>query len=532
MTILLRKYTVSAVITALFVLAFPAVARVATGTIMPTPFQVFLDVNGNPISGGKVCTYIAGTTTPTATYTDSALLVPNGNPIVTDVSGRFTAYLSPGASYKFIYQDNDGTANTCNGTVIKTVDNVSAVPASSANLDITGTAGEALTAGQAVYLSDGSGSKTAGQWFKADSANTYSSSAAVSVGMAPASILSAGSGTIRLAGSMTGLTSLTIGTTYYAGTAGALTSTQPTNSRVLGIADSTSSLVLAANPGIPNQDNSIEDFRLTLTTGTPVTTADVTAATTIYASPYKGNRIALFDSAGNATVRTSAEFSIAVPGTTSQMYDVFAYSNSGVPTLELLQWTNDTTRATAIVLTTTGTYTKSGDLTRRYLGSFRTTTVSGQTEDSITKHYVWNYYNRVRRLAQRLETTASWTYTTAALRQANGAAANQLDFVIGVAEVPLTVNLAVPFSNSAGGVNVTVGIAEDGVTPILSGVVGGQSSSAATIATQLFATVTKYPAVGRHIYTWVEFSAATGTTTWYGTITGQNSSGLSGFLEG
>ena len=35
--------------------------------------------------------------------------------------------------------------------------------------------------------------------------------------------------------------------------------------------------------------------RLTLTSGTPVTTNDVTAATTIYYTPYKGNAIQLYN---------------------------------------------------------------------------------------------------------------------------------------------------------------------------------------------------------------------------------------------
>lgn len=217
-----------------------------TGTVMPTPFQVFLDSNGNPISGGKLCTYVAGTTTPVATYTDSGLTIPNSNPITADTAGRFTAYLTPGTSYKFIYQNSDGTVATCNGTVIKTVDNVSAMPASTSNQDIIGTAGEALTAGQAVYLSDGSGAKTAGQWFKADSGNTYSSSLATAVGMAPSAINSLATGTIRLGGLVSGLSSLTIGTKYYIGAAGALTSSAPANVRVLGAADTTSSLVLTS----------------------------------------------------------------------------------------------------------------------------------------------------------------------------------------------------------------------------------------------------------------------------------------------
>lgn len=238
-----------AILTALLTLAtvlFTGSLSAQTGTVMPTPFQTTWDSNGNPISGGKICTYVAGTTTPVATYTDSGLTVPNGNPITADTAGRFTAYLTPGTSYKFIYQSSDGTAATCNGTVIKTVDNVSAMPASTSNQDIIGTAGEALTAGQPVYLSDGSGAKTAGQWFKADSANTYSSATSTAVGMAPSAINSLATGTVRLGGLVSGLSSLTIGATYYIGSAGALTSTPPANVRIVGVADTTSSLILAS----------------------------------------------------------------------------------------------------------------------------------------------------------------------------------------------------------------------------------------------------------------------------------------------
>jgi hypothetical protein len=111
------------------------------------------------------------------------------------------------------------------------------------------------------------------------------------------------------------------------------------------------------------------DFRLTPTTGVPVTTSDVLAAGTLFCSPYRGNSIALFDGASTWNVRTSAEFSIAVPAVASQMYDVFCFDNAGVPTLELLAWTNDTTRATALVLQN-GVLVKSGATTRRSDGDF------------------------------------------------------------------------------------------------------------------------------------------------------------------
>lgn len=64
----------------------------------------FFDDNGNPLSGGKVYTYTAGTTTPAATYTTSAGTVANTNPIILDAAGRTPneIWLTIGTLYKFI----------------------------------------------------------------------------------------------------------------------------------------------------------------------------------------------------------------------------------------------------------------------------------------------------------------------------------------------------------------------------------------------------------------------------------------------
>lgn len=43
---------------------------------------------GVVLAGGKIYTYVAGTTTPVATYTDSTLGVMNANPVILDSSGR------------------------------------------------------------------------------------------------------------------------------------------------------------------------------------------------------------------------------------------------------------------------------------------------------------------------------------------------------------------------------------------------------------------------------------------------------------
>jgi hypothetical protein len=263
-----------------------------------------------------------------------------------------------------------------------------------------------------------------------------------------------------------------------------------------------------------------------------VTTADVTAATTMYAVPYGGNRIALYDGAA-WNVRTSAQFSLALGTlTNAAVYDVFCYDNATVPTLEFLQWTNPTTRATALT-TQDGVLVKSGAATRRYLGSFYTMSTT-TTEDSAQNRMLWNYYNRASRPLQRYESTTNWNYTTATVRQANGSTANQVTVVIGVAEVQVDLFLMVDVFNTNAGVNVSAGIGEDSTTTYVAGGLN-QNPVGNTGLTTISCRMTKMPAVGYHYYSWNEFSTATGTTTWYAAVAGIGSNitaGLSGDVWG
>jgi hypothetical protein len=66
---------------------------------------------GLVLSGGKINTYAAGTTTPIATYTDNTGTTPNANPIILDSTGRYAQeiWLTVGQSYKFVITDALGT---------------------------------------------------------------------------------------------------------------------------------------------------------------------------------------------------------------------------------------------------------------------------------------------------------------------------------------------------------------------------------------------------------------------------------------
>lgn len=74
--------------------------------ITPTPKVQFLTDNGAPLVGGKLYTYVAGTTTPQATYTDETGSTANTNPVILDSRGEANVWLGA-ASYKFILTDAD-----------------------------------------------------------------------------------------------------------------------------------------------------------------------------------------------------------------------------------------------------------------------------------------------------------------------------------------------------------------------------------------------------------------------------------------
>lgn len=80
----------------------------------------FFDNNGAILSGGKIYTYAAGTTTPLATYTSENGATAHTNPIVLDSAGRVPGgqvWLTNGSSYKF-------TLETAASILLGSYDNV------------------------------------------------------------------------------------------------------------------------------------------------------------------------------------------------------------------------------------------------------------------------------------------------------------------------------------------------------------------------------------------------------------------------
>lgn len=242
------------------------------------------------------------------------------------------------------------------------------------------------------------------------------------------------------------------------------------------------------------------------------------ANTSVYFTPYGGQCIAIYDGT-RWRMYTFTELTLVLGTLTASLpYDLFIYDNSGTLTLEALAWTSTTVRATALVQQN-GVWCKTGALTRRYLGTFYTTSTT-TTEDSTLRRDLWNCYNRVKLPLFKQELTSSWTYALVAWRQVNASAANQIECVVGLAESPIDLIASILCNcNSAASGTYYVGIGRDSTTvPVLNSFInaGGMNfntNDAAARTTQASCFVREIVPLGFHTYTWLETDTTTAAVT-------------------
>ena len=107
----------------------------------------FFTNTGAVLTGGKLYTYAAGTTTPAVTFTNSGGGTYHTNPIVLDAAGRVSGsgeiWLADGVSYKFVLKDS-------NDVLIATYDNIVGINASFSNF-IANQEIQTATANQTVF---------------------------------------------------------------------------------------------------------------------------------------------------------------------------------------------------------------------------------------------------------------------------------------------------------------------------------------------------------------------------------------------
>ena len=181
---------------------------------------------------------------------------------------------------------------------------------------------------------------------------------------------------------------------------------------------------------------SMPQGRLTLQTLTPVMTTTQAAKTTIYYTPYVGNKVPLYDGA-NMVMTTFTELSVATTDTTknpaaigaSKVNDWFVWNDAG--TIRLCHgpdWTSDTLRSAGTGITAVnGIYINNAAITNAcgagrgtYVGTTRSN-ASSQLDfifgsNAVNTGFgflgVWNCYNRVDIDMLMQDPTSSYAYAS------------------------------------------------------------------------------------------------------------------------
>jgi hypothetical protein len=90
--------------------------------LSPIGNDQFIDANGDPLTGGQIETYLAGSSTPAATYTSSAGTTAQSNPIILNSLGSPTSpiWLTGGSAYKFVVKN-------ASGSTLRTIDDIAGI---------------------------------------------------------------------------------------------------------------------------------------------------------------------------------------------------------------------------------------------------------------------------------------------------------------------------------------------------------------------------------------------------------------------
>jgi hypothetical protein len=282
--------------------------------------------------------------------------------------------------------------------------------------------------------------------------------------------------------------------------------------------------------------------RLTLTSGVAVMTSSVSAANTVYYTPYAGDLIPLYN--GTSMVPTQfTEVSQLTTDTTkspaavaaNSCYDDFAWNDSG--TFRVTRgpaWTSITSRGTGAgtseLQLQNGIYLNKQAITNgpaalrgTFVGSicsngsllidFNFGAISSGATPAVLN--VWNAYNRVDVDALVGDSTTNWTYTTTTLtwRQANNNANAKATFLRGLSEDTIEATYFGQTSSVSGTTNCALGVGLDSVTVVSGNPLYAQTT---TSPVPIIASYTGAPSLGQHYVAMLELIIASAGCTIYG----------------
>ena len=457
------------------------------------PLETPVDATGAPYPGGKLFFYESGTDTKLDTYSNSGLTIANSNPVVLDSAGRFpNAIFMQNAAYKVVLSPS--TDSDPPTSPIWTQD--------------------------PVYTSD------------------YSTAAQFSSGSgSPNGVVAgtAGSATIKASAYW----DYTNHILYVCTTTGSASTAVWT-----AVNAATAAAVVTAPQGY-----------LTPTSGVPIIPGDVSAATTIYYTPYTGVLVPIYS--GVAMVPTSIvtelQLTLTSSHVASNIYDCFIFLLNGVATLGTgPSWSagsagsiaagtcaRGTGAGGAALSRISGILTNTVSMTIRYGDGTTTTTVAANqatyvgslfmdgTNGQVScyrsygqsrKWGIWNAYNRAPVILKAGDSSSPWNYATATYRASRGDSANSLTIFSGLAEEVYDLAFLQNGNTNSNNSNLNIGIGYNS-TSATTGTTGGfyGATSSASYLWEMTASYKAPPALGINVITSLEKSTGSGSETYYGT---------------
>jgi len=402
-----------------------------------SPNQQFADNTGTPYAGGSLAFYASGTSTPLATYSDSALTIANTNPVVLDSAGRAGNIFLQNLAYKVVLSD-------VNGNVIWTDDPVYTSDYSTRAKLLTGSGNPngvvAGTAGSTGIGADTYWDSTNNILYVCTTTGSTSTAVWTAVNATAASVITpTPQGYLTPVSAQPIITNdaIAVGAIYYTPYLGSLVSVYNGTSFVT---------------------SAFSELTLTLSASH--------AASTIY-------DVFVFNNSGTLTLATGPAWTASGPGVGAR--------GTGAGTTQL-------SRLSGLLVNTAQMTGRNGATTYTiqasqgtYLGSILITSTPG----TVTCHRtygqlrVWgisNAYNRVLTYLKCGDPNASWTVGTIGFRLANNSASNVLTIFSGLAEEAFDLS----YENNCGSnaANITAGttcIASVGVG--LNGSISGKTGT-------------------------------------------------------
>lgn len=289
----------------------------------------------------------------------------------------------------------------------------------------------------------------------------------------------------------------------------------------------------------PLAHSEVQQIRLTLQQGFPVTDADIGAANSVCLEPYKSphNQLTTFDGTNwNSFDVAPSTYCLSASGLTANTnYDVLVTESIGVPLMSWsAAWSNDSTPPPRALQN--GVEVSAADHTKLVIGAVRVNSI-GLLMDSHVCRCLSNYYNPQIRKMWAQDSALTWPdhSPSTGFELAHGNAALQLEYIavtsrVIAAHVAAQAQVQVP-SGIAGG-NAMVGIG-------LNGSLGDVSfphlhASIWSSAGGAFPTTADYednPGIGHVTVSWLERGSATvpsASVVWLGLVPPWNASGISG----